>query len=98
MKFEYAERVKDIIICILQDIPEAKKVIDNCKGKCRYILDDEAILEKIVFEFYESIVIENSKVFFLPEHGKGKVLITYESFERLVDAKPEDLKKRYQIM
>ena len=98
MKFEYAEKIKDIIVSALQDVPEAKNVIEHCKGKCEYILDSEARLERIIFDFYERVEVERTKVLFVPGRGKAKVLMTYESFERLINAKPEELKNRYQIL
>ena len=98
MKFEYAERIKDIIVSALQDVPEAKNVIEHCKGKCKYILDSEAQLERIVFDFYERVEVERTKVLFVPERGKAQVLMTYESFDRLIDATPEELQNRYQML
>ncbi len=98
MKFEYAERIKDIIVSALQNVPEAKNVIEHCKGKCEYILDSEARLERIIFDFYERVEVERTKVLFVPERGKAKVLMSYESFDRLIDVKPEELKNRYQIL
>ena len=97
-KFEYAEKVKETIVSILQDIPDAKSVIENCKGKCEYILDSEARLERIVFDFYERLEVERTRVLFVPERGKAKVLMTYENFDRLFDATPEELQNRYQIL
>jgi len=84
-RYEYAEKIKDRLVKLLNMNPECKRILKDCNYKCDYKLNKNAELEVITFAFWDIIKCYNNGAYIIPEHGLDRKILTYDNFDELLE-------------
>lgn len=81
-----AKKIIDKIRRLYGHIPDYKYVVSQ---KARVIYnecnDGEFSISDIEFNSYDSILVDETSITYVPEHGKAKTLLEYKSWDELLN-------------